>query len=325
MNMRAYSAGSGNLDSYDYPGHKQRRTSNYHESFFTEFTVRKFALYAVTMLYVVITGCVALYEPLILLPCDHDDSQKEYGNPDYTGSHCNRLRHVKLLYLTREECSFARRLVSSVLLGGLIGWERRQADRPAGIRTMALVSLGASLFTICSTFAFESGPNEWYASRISAAIPSGVGFLGAGLIFKEQKNDDAGGQNHVVHGLTTAASLWLSAAVGIACGGEMYFAASFGTAVLLLLLRFGPRHDDSNDEDDKDDVDDLRVSVIADPHGVLPKNLEYGATSARSLATTGAGTGDGHSETQSLVSDSLRARHPNSGKKKSRASLSTMV
>ena len=69
-----------------------------------------------------------------------------------------------------------------MILGGIIGWERRQADRPAGIRTMSLVSLGSSLFTIDSTFAFADGSQTWDASRVSAAIPSGVGFLGKDVV-----------------------------------------------------------------------------------------------------------------------------------------------
>jgi uncharacterized membrane protein YhiD involved in acid resistance len=90
----------------------------------------------------------------------------------------------------------------------------------------------------------------WDASRVSAAIPSGVGFLGAGLIFKENEKDNkTGDTTHVVHGLTTAASLWLSAAVGVACGGEMYFAASFSIAVMLTLLRFGPRFQTHEDRE----------------------------------------------------------------------------
>lgn len=130
----------------------------------------------------------------------------------------------------------------SILLGGIIGWERREADRPAGIRTMALVSLASCLFSIGSAFAFRSGPQSWDASRISAAIPSGVGFLGAGLIFKESiKTGEVPEGFPVVHGLTTAASLWMSAAVGIACGGELYFASTYTTGLLLLLLRFSPR------------------------------------------------------------------------------------
>eukprot|EP00555_Chaetoceros_dichaeta_P013789 CAMPEP_0198269682 /NCGR_PEP_ID=MMETSP1447-20131203/42209_1 /TAXON_ID=420782 /ORGANISM="Chaetoceros dichaeta, Strain CCMP1751" /LENGTH=177 /DNA_ID=CAMNT_0043961359 /DNA_START=60 /DNA_END=593 /DNA_ORIENTATION=+ len=81
----------------------------------------------------------------------------------------------------------------------------------------------------------------WDGSRVSAAIPSGVGFLGAGLIFKNAEKDENGDMSHSVHGITTAASLWISAAVGIACGGELYFAATHSVAVMLLLLRFGPR------------------------------------------------------------------------------------
>ena len=77
----------------------------------------------------------------------------------------------------------------AVLIGALIGYERRSVDRPAGIRTMSLASLGACTFTICSTFAFVDGPMEWDGSRVSAAIPSGVGFLGAGLIWKGAGGD----------------------------------------------------------------------------------------------------------------------------------------
>jgi hypothetical protein len=75
---------------------------------------------------------------------------------------------------------------------------------------MALVSLGSCLFTINSTFGFIDGPMSWDSSRVAAAIPSGVGFLGAGLIFKEADKDNiTGDTTHVVHGLTTAASLWI--------------------------------------------------------------------------------------------------------------------
>lgn len=91
---------------------------------------------------------------------------------------------------------------------------------------------------------------QWDASRVSAAIPSGVGFLGAGLIFKKEEKNESGESNHVVHGLTTAASLWLSAAVGIACGGELYFPASFVVALMMLMLRFGPRGAEDSPDDD---------------------------------------------------------------------------
>jgi uncharacterized membrane protein YhiD involved in acid resistance len=102
---------------------------------------------------------------------------------------------------------------------------------------------------------------SWDASRVAAAIPSGVGFLGAGLIFKEQKKDPHGEDMHTVRGLTTAASLWLSAAVGIACGGQLYFVASFSIAIILVLLRFGPRVELAANPDFVDtnrDIDELQ-------------------------------------------------------------------
>lgn len=78
-----------------------------------------------------------------------------------------------------------------------------------------------------------------------------------GLIFKEaEKDKETGDTTHVVHGLTTAAAIWLSAAVGVACGGELYFAASFAISIMLTLLRFGPRMP-SSDDDDESSVGDL--------------------------------------------------------------------
>lgn len=88
-------------------------------------------------------------------------------------------RFAFLLGLTPLECSLCRRLLLSVVLGMMIGFERRRPDRPAGVRTMSLVSLGSCIFTIDSMFAFSSSPDSWDSSRVAAAIPSGVGFLGA--------------------------------------------------------------------------------------------------------------------------------------------------
>ena len=87
---------------------------------------------------------------------------------------------------------------------------------------------------------------------MAAAIPSGVGFLGAGIIWKQVNKENDG---HTVHGLTTAASVWLSAAVGIACSGELYFAATFSVSIMLVLLRFGPRFFDSGDDEDENEDD----------------------------------------------------------------------
>ena len=86
-------------------------------------------------------------------------------------------------------------------------------------------------------FSFADGTMEWDASRVSAAIPSGVGFLGAGLIWKGTVDNQ--GQ---VHGLTTAASVWLSAAVGVACGGQLYAVASFSVVFIVVVLRGFPRN-----------------------------------------------------------------------------------
>lgn len=226
------------------------------QSYFTDYTRSKGIFYGITLSFVFVILIVGLLEPwLTPEECQKRDetSQLSFDNALYKYNPCQFQRQSYLLFLTPEECSFARRLISSVVLGGVIGWERRQADRPAGIRTMALVSLGSALFTINSAYAFVSGPMAWDASRISAAIPSGVGFLGAGLIFKEaEKNELTGGVTHVVHGLTTSASLWLSAAVGVACGGALYSAATMSVAIMLTLLRFGPRSEDATFDPDTD-------------------------------------------------------------------------
>jgi putative Mg2+ transporter-C (MgtC) family protein len=190
--------------------------------YFTEFTLTKGLLYGTVLAYVLAVCLVVLLEmvlddeqlhcnvrtldSLTIVLTNHTD----YANTAFRYDPCRYVRFARLLWLTREECAFGRSLVASVLLGGIVGWERRQADRPAGIRTMALVSLGACLFSINSTFAFRNGPMGWDSSRVSAAIPSGVGFLGAGLIFKQADKDQATGDTtHVVHGLTTSASLWI--------------------------------------------------------------------------------------------------------------------
>jgi putative Mg2+ transporter-C (MgtC) family protein len=175
--------------------------------YFTEFTAGKACLYLVTSVYVLSVAILSVIEPVLSLPCE-EATKLVFENPAFDANPCKQMRYAALLGLTPEECSFARRLVVAILLGGIIGWERRQADRPAGIRTMALVSLGSCLFTINSANAFLNGPMGWDASRVSAAVPSGVGFLGAGLIFKKEQIDEFGESNHIVHGLTTAASLW---------------------------------------------------------------------------------------------------------------------
>ena len=115
------------------------------------------------------------------------------------------------------------RLVTAMLLGGIIGIEREYRSKDAGFRTHFLVSLGSALFCIVSQYGF--GDNQHDFSRVAAQVVSGIGFIGAGTIIF---------QKNVIRGLTTAAGLWVTAAIGLACGTGMYIAA-IATAALVLL------------------------------------------------------------------------------------------
>ncbi len=119
------------------------------------------------------------------------------------------------------------RLATASLFGGIIGLERDIHGRDAGLRTHLLVSLGASLFMVLSQMLTKSPEGSGYfadPSRIAAQIVTGIGFLGAGVIIKAGVN---------VRGLTTAASLWTVAAIGMAAGGGFYF-ISFATMLMAL-------------------------------------------------------------------------------------------
>ncbi|MFZ1920051.1 MAG: MgtC/SapB family protein [Xanthobacteraceae bacterium] len=122
------------------------------------------------------------------------------------------------------------RLLTAAVLGSLIGFERERLLWAAGIRTHMLVCVGACLFMIVSTYGFSStlGPNVVLdPSRVAAQVVSGIGFLGAGAILA---------RGEIVKGLTTAASIWTVAAIGLAVGGGLYFAAGTSTAVILVIL-----------------------------------------------------------------------------------------
>ncbi len=117
------------------------------------------------------------------------------------------------------------RLVVALVLGGVIGWERELQRMPAGFRTHALVSLGAAIFTIVGAFAFTGSDAD--PSRVAAQIVSGVGFLGGGAILHY------GG---TVRGLTTAASLWAAAAVGMASGAGLLVTAVISAVLIIVAL-----------------------------------------------------------------------------------------
>lgn len=120
------------------------------------------------------------------------------------------------------------RLVLAGLLGGLVGFERERHNRPAGLRTHILVCLGSALVMIVSVAGFSGalGPQGDQA-RVAAQVVSGIGFLGAGTIMR---------QGSSVRGLTTAASIWVVAAVGLATGIGLYMAAVTATALVLISL-----------------------------------------------------------------------------------------
>ena len=117
-------------------------------------------------------------------------------------------------------------LMLALFLSGLIGFEREQHDRPAGLRTHVLVGTGATIIMMIS-LAMHNINVENDAGRIAAQVVSGVGFLGAGTIIKE---------GFSVKGLTTAASLWATAAIGLAIGGNFYFLAVLTTLCVIVSL-----------------------------------------------------------------------------------------
>ena len=124
------------------------------------------------------------------------------------------------------------RILVGGFLGGAIGFERELRSKGAGFRTHFLVSLSSALLTVISAYGFQAVmqafPDSRYdLSRITAQIVSGIGFIGAGIIIF-QKNS--------VRGLTTAAGLWVTSAIGMACGGGMYIISGFATLLVLLVL-----------------------------------------------------------------------------------------
>jgi putative Mg2+ transporter-C (MgtC) family protein len=123
-----------------------------------------------------------------------------------------------------DQLAIVGRLALAALLGAFVGIEREIRGYPAGVRTIALVALGSALFTEISTI---TGTED----RIAAGIVTGIGFLGAGVIFRE---------GYTVRGITTAATIWAAAAVGMAVGRELYYAAGLGSLLIFVLLEARP-------------------------------------------------------------------------------------
>lgn len=125
---------------------------------------------------------------------------------------------------TNDELEIVARLVLAAAVGGFVGLERELRGYPAGIRTLALVAIGATLFTEISQLL---GGND----RVAAQIVTGIGFIGAGLIFRE---------GYSVRGITTAATIWAVAAMGMAIGVQLYIVAIAGAVLLFLVLEAQP-------------------------------------------------------------------------------------
>ncbi|MGM9991333.1 MAG: MgtC/SapB family protein [Candidatus Bruticola sp.] len=172
------------------------------------------------------------------------------------------------------ELTLAGRLVAAALMGGIIGIEREIMNRTAGLRTHVMVSVGAALFTVLSVyfFSYDNGPRD--PARIAAQIVSGIGFLGAGAIMKH---------GVTVHGLTTAATLWVVAAIGMGCGAGAYIMSASACVISLVTLvtlrRLEPVFTGAN-------VVYINVALPSDP-GILEKmrlQLNSGGIKVRKMA-----------------------------------------
>jgi putative Mg2+ transporter-C (MgtC) family protein len=129
------------------------------------------------------------------------------------------------------EIEFLWRLLAATAMGAAIGVEREYHAKEAGIRTHLLVAVGSCLFMILSAYGFDAFLAKDHVSfdpsRIASQVVTGIGFIGAGtIIFQKQ----------MVRGLTTAAGLWVTAAIGLACGAGMYMIALISTALVLISL-----------------------------------------------------------------------------------------
>lgn len=119
------------------------------------------------------------------------------------------------------------RFLLAVGLGAGVGFQRERAGKAAGMRTLILVSAGAALFTLVSIYGFGAAGVD--ISRVAAGVVVGVGFIGAGVILRGEREQE-------VAGLTTAATIWVTAAIGLAAGAGMYLVAVIAAAVILGIL-----------------------------------------------------------------------------------------
>ncbi|MFO7772527.1 MAG: MgtC/SapB family protein [Dehalococcoidia bacterium] len=125
------------------------------------------------------------------------------------------------------ELEIVLRFLLAVALGAGIGYQRERTGKAAGLRTHVLVSAGAALFTVASIYGFGVGMAD--ISRVAAGVVIGVGFIGGGVIFRGPRGEE-------VAGLTTAATIWVTAAIGLAAGAGMVLISVIATAVSVVVL-----------------------------------------------------------------------------------------
>ena len=135
------------------------------------------------------------------------------------------------------ELELLSRLLLAILLGGLLGLERELGRHAAGLRTHILVALGSAAFTIAGTYGGEGLGTNHDTSRVAAQIVTGIGFLGAGTIWRSSLPEGRG----IIYGLTTAANIWVAAAVGMLCGYGLYILAAGTSMIGVVVLRLAKR------------------------------------------------------------------------------------
>lgn len=165
-------------------------------------------------------------------------------------------------YLIFMNLQFFLKIFLATCMGAIIGFERKNRNKEAGIRTHSIVCLAASLIIIVSKYGFFDVEN-YDAARVAAQVVSGIGFLGAGIIFVK---------NNTLSGLTTAAGIWATAGIGLAMGAGLYFVAVFGTIMVVIVQVL--MHKDSflskehftitfeiNKESSFEDIQDIRTGL----------------------------------------------------------------
>ncbi len=124
------------------------------------------------------------------------------------------------------ELEMILRLLLAAALGAIIGYQRERAGKVAGLRTHVLISVGAALFTVASLYGFGAATDP---ARIAAGVVVGIGFLGGGVIIRRAEEG-------IVAGLTTAATIWAVAGIGLAAGAGLYLVSAVTTAIILVVL-----------------------------------------------------------------------------------------